>query len=201
MSSITLSLTVDEFGKPDDDIVVPRGSYLQVDCTVNASDGSTAIDLTGAQVRFVGYDIEAGANEFVLLIQPITTASWSANVVTFTAEAHGYAIADSVTVEDCGESNYDGTYTVVSVPSADTFTAALIGDPGAWGTDGYVSKGAGITMTTEADGTFSVFLTDTETDVDAKTYLYEIHLVLTGGTEHHAAEGKLRIHPSAYTGP
>jgi hypothetical protein len=201
MSSISMTLTVDDFIKPDDDIVVYRGSYLQIDCTAVESDGSTAIDLTGSTIRFVGYDIEGAANEFVLTMQPITTATWSADVVTFTATAHGYVATDSVTVEDCGNSNYDGTYTVVSAPTADTFTAALVGDPGAFTTDGYVSEGAKITMTAEASGTFSIFLTDTETDVDAKTYLYDIHIVLTGGTEHHAASGKLRVYPSAYTGP
>jgi len=201
MSSISMTLTVDDFIKPDDDIIVYRGSYLQIDCTAVESDGSTAIDLTGSTIRFVAYDIEGATAEFTLLMQPITTATWSADVVTFTAVGHGYVATDSVTVEDCGNSNYDGTYTVVAVPTDDTFTAALVGDPGAFTTDGYVSEGAKITMTTEAIGTFSIFLTDTETDIDAKTYLYDIHIVLTGGTEHHAASRRLRVYPSGYTGP
>jgi len=203
VSSLSKNIKVDSLDTDAqaDDIELRHGSYLQLDYTTYASDGSTAIDLTGATIRFTCLDIEGEANEFQLLLQPITDASWAANVVTFTCTAHGYVASDTVTVEDCGNGNYDGAYTVVSAPTADTFTAALVGDPGAFTTDGYVSETTGrITMTTEASGTFSVYLTDTQTDTDAKTYLYDIHITLGGGTEHHAAWGKLRIYPTPYTG-
>jgi hypothetical protein len=204
VSSLSKSIKIDSLDTDAqaDDLELRRGSFLQLDYTVYASDGSTAIDLTGATVRFTALDIEGDANEFQLVMQPITTATWSGDVVTFTATAHGYVATDTVAVEDCGNTDYNGNYTVVSAPTVDTFTAALTPDPGAFTTDGYVSQYPGkITMTTEASGTFSVYLTDTQTDTDAKTYLYDIHIVLTGGTEHHAAWGKLRIYPTPYTGP
>lgn len=201
MSSISKTITLDEWDKPDDEIIVLRGSYLQIDYTLQDSAG-TAINIAGAAIRFTCYDIEAEANQFQLVMQPVLDASWTGNVVTFTVTAHGYAATDTVAVEDCGNGNYDGNYTVVSAPTVDTFTAALVGDPGSFTTDGYVSEYPGkITMTAEASGTFSVYLTDTQTDTDAKTYLYDIHVVLSGGTEHHCASGKLRVYPTAYTGP
>lgn len=131
MSSLSKSIRIDSWDKPDDDIVVLRGSYLQLDYTVYESDGSTALDISSDTVRFTCWDIEAEAEEFAL---------------------------DT------------GTVTEVEITSG-------------------------------TDGEFSVYLTDSETDTDAKTYLYDIHIVLGSGTEHHAASGKFRIYPTPYTGP
>lgn len=196
MSSIARTFTIDDPSRQG--LTLYRGGYLQIDGTLEDSDES-AVDITGATIKFTVWDIEAGANEFQIVAQPITTATWSTNVVTFTAEGHGYSIGDAVTVEDCGNASYNGDYTVVSVPTADTFTAALVGDPGAFTTDGYVSMTAGrISITTEASGTFSIYLTDTQTDTDCKCYRYSLWIKLTGGTEHHAAIGVLRIDDGVY---
>jgi len=69
----------------------------------------------------------------------VSDGSWAGDVVTFTAAAHAYAIGTVVIVSACGNASYDGTYTVLSVPSANTFTATLVGDPGAWTTAGVVN--------------------------------------------------------------
>ena len=197
MISVAKTCTIDDPGSTED-IIVYAGGYLQIDYTCVDSDAS-AVDLTGATIKFTVWDIEAGANEFQLVLQPVTDASWTTNVVTFTVADHGYSVADSVVVEDCGNSSYDGTYTVVAVPTDNTFTAALAGDPGAFTTDGYVSMAAGtVSMTTPASGTFSVALTDTQTDTDCKQYRYSLWIKLTGGTEHHAAVGSFYIYNGVY---
>lgn len=199
MSSISRNITIDDplFGE---ELRVFRGSYLQIDFTTEDSAGA-AVVLTAATVKFTAWDIQAGANEFQLIAQPVTGGTWASSVVTFTCTAHGYAAADIVIVEDAGNTNYNGTYTVVAAPTADTFTAALVADPGAWTTNGYVSEStARIEMTTPASGLFTVHLRDTQTDTDCKTYRYSVWIKLTGGAEHHAVAGNLRILDTSYAG-
>ncbi|MEA3225734.1 MAG: hypothetical protein U9Q07_07260, partial [Planctomycetota bacterium] len=102
MSSIARTFTIDDPSRQG--LTLYRGGYLQIDGTLEDSDES-AVDITGATIKFTVWDIEAGANEFQIVAQPITTATWSTNVVTFTAEGHGYSIGDAVTVEDCGNAS------------------------------------------------------------------------------------------------
>jgi hypothetical protein len=194
--SISRTCTIDT--PSVEDIEVYRGSYKQFDFTCEDTAGS-AVDLTDARIILTVYDIEGATNEFQLKRQAVTDASWATDVVTFTAASHGFSVGDSVTVGDCGESNYDGTYTVASVPTDNTFTAALVGDPGAWTTNGQVNTDE-IEVTTAASGLFSVYLTDDETDTDEKTYTYSLWVQLTGGTEHHVAVGKFFILYSVYDG-
>jgi len=199
MSSISRTITIDDpiFAE---EIRVFRGSYLQTDFTVQDM-AAAAVVLTAATIKFTAWDIQAGANEFQMVTQPVTGGTWTSNVVTFTCTAHGYVEDDVVVVEDAGNANYNGTYTVLADPTANAFTAALVGDPGAWTTNGYVSEsGARIEMTTPASGLFSVHLTDAQTDTDCKTYRYSVWIKLTGGTEHHAAAGNLRILDTSYAG-
>lgn len=69
----------------------------------------------------------------------ITSASWAANIATFTAPEHGLAIGNSVTVSDVTPKGYNGSsYTVISVPTPDSFTVNLNTDPGAYTTGGKV---------------------------------------------------------------
>lgn len=190
MSSLAKTCTIDD--PSTESIEVYRGGYLQLDYTCKDSAGS-AVSLASGAIIFTAWDVEAGANEFQLALRYVSTATWLSNVVTFTTAAHGYTAGDSVTVEDCGNTSYNGTYTVVSAPTANTWTAALGSDPGAFTTGGYCSENAQIVMTTPASGTFSVYLKEANTDTDCKTYRYSIMVTLSGGTEHHAAVGKFRI--------
>jgi hypothetical protein len=66
----------------------------------------------------------------------VTAGTWAADVVTITQTAHGYDVGTIVVVSGCGNANYDDTYTLLSVPTVDTWTAALVGDPGAFTTAG-----------------------------------------------------------------
>lgn len=66
----------------------------------------------------------------------ITAASWAAGVVTFTAAGHTLAVGDKTTVASVTPSGYNAVYTVLTVPDANTFTAALASDPGAYTSGG-----------------------------------------------------------------
>jgi len=57
-----------------------------------------------------------------------------------------------------------------------------------------------VLITSGSDGEVTVYLTDDETDTDAKTYRYSMRIVLDGGTEHTAAQGRFHILPVDYTG-
>lgn len=70
----------------------------------------------------------------------VSTASWAASVVTFTATAaHTFAVGNSVVVAAVTPSGYNGTYTITGVGST-TFTAALVSDPGTYSSGGSISK-------------------------------------------------------------
>jgi hypothetical protein len=193
--SIAKTCTIDD--PSTEDLSVYKGDHLTYAYTLK-DDAGTAVSIASASIYYTVWDIESGASQFQLICKPVTAGTWASSVVTFTVSAHGFAAGDSVTVEDCGNTSYNGTYTVVSAPTADTWTAAKGSDPGAFTTAGYCSEGGAVTMTTPASGTFSVNLTDTETDTDAKTYRYSIFVVLSDATEHHAAVGKFRILDGVY---
>ena len=71
----------------------------------------------------------------------ISSATWAADVVTFnTSAAHTLAVGDKTTIAGVTPSGYNGVFVVVSVPDSDTFTAALVGDPGAYTSGGTSSR-------------------------------------------------------------
>lgn len=70
----------------------------------------------------------------------ITGASWSAGVVTFTAAGHTLAVGDKTVVAGVTPGGYNAVYTVLTVPDANTFTAALASDPGAYVSGGTSSR-------------------------------------------------------------
>ena len=67
----------------------------------------------------------------------ITTASWSAELATYTSTAHGLAVGDYVSVSGVDPVGYNAQGTVVSVPGANQFTLRVLTNPGS-----YVSGGS-----------------------------------------------------------
>lgn len=70
----------------------------------------------------------------------ITGATYSNGIVTFTATSHGLAVNDLVTVSGVTPSGYNGSYRVLTVPTANTFTVALASNPGAYSSGGSAIK-------------------------------------------------------------
>lgn len=70
----------------------------------------------------------------------ITAASWAAGVATYTATAHTLAVGDKTTIAGITPSGYNGVLVVTSVPDANTFTAAVVADPGAYTSGGTSSR-------------------------------------------------------------
>jgi hypothetical protein len=65
----------------------------------------------------------------------ITGASWASNTVTITTSTssvppHGYQVGQSVVISGMTPSGYNGTYTITSVPSFNSFTYTLNTNPG-----------------------------------------------------------------------
>jgi len=110
-------------------------------CPTNEFSSQGAVSVVGpsgmaAEVKLTDLVIDKGLA--YSSSQSVTGGTWAANVVTFTVTGHGYDVSSIVTVSSCGNANYDGTYTILTVPTTDTFTAALVGDPGAFTTAGSV---------------------------------------------------------------
>ena len=55
--------------------------------------------------------------------------TWAASITTVTQTAHGYTVNETVVVAGCTPSAFDGTFTILTVPDANTFTYAQTPDP------------------------------------------------------------------------
>ena len=67
----------------------------------------------------------------------VSGASWAANVLTVSNSAvHGLNVNDIVVVEGVTPTAYNGVYTVVSVPTTSSWTAADLSNPGAYTSGG-----------------------------------------------------------------
>ena len=74
------------------------------------------------------------------------TAIWSAGVATFGKTAHGYAVGDKIANTTFDLAGYNGTLVVASVPTADSWTAAIASDPGGAGSGGTTSRISNVTL-------------------------------------------------------
>lgn len=80
------------------------------------------------------------------------TASVSSNVVTVTLANHGLSVGDEATISGATPAAINGTFTVASVPTANTFTYAATADDGAAsGTITLRVQAAGILETAASD--------------------------------------------------
>ncbi len=59
----------------------------------------------------------------------VTSITRSSNTATVTITSHGYAVGDTVVISGASESDYNGTYTVATVPDANTFTYTVANTP------------------------------------------------------------------------
>jgi hypothetical protein len=70
----------------------------------------------------------------------LSTASWAGGVITFTTSGnHGFATNTEVAVNGVTPTNYNGVYTITSVPLATTFTVNSRFNPGTYTSGGVVS--------------------------------------------------------------
>lgn len=115
----------------------------QLDGTVNKV-GATSVGMAGLVVRGNG-DASSNAGSIARFMTPqpayaTTAIAWASGYVTVTTgSAHGYAVGNVVTVAGATPAGYNGTFTVVSVPSTTTFTYALAANPGAATVQGTVT--------------------------------------------------------------
>lgn len=99
---------------------------------IGQSGAYTTVTLTGADTKYSGTFTFNGANAIVLTTLNVNIAtngaSRAANVSTFTtSSAHGYSVGESILVSGVGNATFNGTFTVVSVPTSTTFTVANAG--------------------------------------------------------------------------
>jgi HK97 family phage major capsid protein len=68
----------------------------------------------------------------------VTSISSSGTTATLTATAHGCRVGDRIQVLDSTDTDYNGYFHVVSVPTADTLTYTMAADPGDDTADGTI---------------------------------------------------------------
>lgn len=89
-------------------------------------DDVTNVTVTSVQktYRFKMSESVTGSSALAKKVSPIKAASWSANVATITAPAHGLAPGDVTVISGVTPIQYNGSFTVISA-TADSFTYAL----------------------------------------------------------------------------
>jgi hypothetical protein len=96
---------------------------------------------TGCEVGFdsteIPSDVSATILELPAPLIEVTAIASTTTTATATAAHHGLEVGNSITV-DTGDANYDGTFTVVSVPDADSFTYTIASYSGTFSGKGTV---------------------------------------------------------------
>lgn len=137
------------------------------EATIDASGAVTAINvLTGGEYSVAPTGVSVESTPVA-----ITSASWLADVATIVAPGHGFLTGYSVTIAGMDPIAYNGTYSI-TVIDVDTFTYALIGDPGATVTTGTatsVTVEPTVTITTAAIDTPNLTMTTQQVTVAALT--------------------------------
>lgn len=114
-----------------------------------------------------------------LITKTATNVTWLSGVATITSAAHGFTTGNTINISGFTPTAYNGTY-VITVVDVNTFTYALVTNPGTMTVAGTCSKGAahgfltndsiiigGVTPTAY-DGTFTI------TVVDSGTFTYPL---------------------------
>ena len=105
--------------------------------------------------------VPEAADPTELSVSGLVSSGTTATATTSTA--HGYAVNDTVVIAGAGESDYNGTFEVVTVPSTTTFTYTMGADPVDTATGTITSTRATVflyyrTQETEFDGTLATTL-------------------------------------------
>lgn len=103
---------------------------------------------------------------FSPILRNISSATWTGGAATITVPAHGFIVGDSVTIAGVTvNTGYNGTFTIATTPTADTFTYA-VADPGGAGT------------TTAATASYA-----TSSNIEVLTALRQLDSKITGQTD------------------
>lgn len=102
----------------------------------NVTKGLVAKPVVTGQTSTYGHHFED-----YFLKYKITTASWAANVSTYTVSlaAHSLVVGDTVVIENMLPSGYNGTYKITAI-AATTFSVAQLSDPGTFSQVGTATK-------------------------------------------------------------
>lgn len=118
-------------------------------------------------------------NTFTVAETNITAASQSGNLVTVTTRAnHGFAPGQSVTIAGVTPAGYNGTFTIVGVPSATTFT--YLTDPGLSPASGFGTVESAIYIGGVGSATANSTLIVGAAGIDLSAASHSVALVATG---------------------
>lgn len=140
------------------------------EATIDASGAVTAIAvLTGGEYSVAPTGVSVESTPVA-----IVSASWLARVATIVATGHGFLTGYSVTIAGMDPIAYNGTYSI-TVIDVDTFTYALVGDPGAT-----VTTGTATIVTVEPTVTITPAAIDTP-NISATTQQVSVAELTVGG--------------------
>lgn len=111
----------------------------------------TTFDVTATAHHFLAGD-SVVLKEVIPLRKTITSITASGSAWTVTATAHGLSVSDTIVIAGCTIAGYNGTFTVASVPNANTITITNATSPGT-ASDGTVRLATPVTY---FNGTFTV---------------------------------------------
>jgi hypothetical protein len=99
--------------------------------TPNGYNGTFVITATTANTLTYALATNPGTFSTVLALSSVASASWGGGFATITTTlAHGLTVGQSVTIAGVNPTAYNGTFTVLTTPTPNTFTFALTTNPG-----------------------------------------------------------------------
>lgn len=103
---------------------LPDACYSNIEFEVElaGAGGAGATPKYDCLLRACGFSATASTNS-------LTSITRTGSTATATRTAHGFAVGDSVVISGATETEYNGTFTVATVPTADTFTYTVTGTP------------------------------------------------------------------------
>lgn len=101
------------------------------DESVTAVRGRGVYDWSAVNAEYFVNDNEVYKGTYATTVREagltLTSLTSSSTTATATYTAHGYLAGDTVVISGADQAEYNGTYTIASVPTADTFTYTFAG--------------------------------------------------------------------------
>lgn len=108
-----------------------RGAWYEFQGTTTTGTRTTQYQLPthGSNMYCPGVMVQSAS-------ATITGATWASGTATFTASAHGFNIGQEVTITGVTPSGYNVTDVAITAVTTNTFSCAIVADPGAWSSGG-----------------------------------------------------------------
>lgn len=107
----------------------PNSGLVNYTDYFSGTTSSSINETTSGDIQGYAMDQAVGRGVLSLPVNVSSITRSGTNATVTTAAAHGYSVGEKVTIAGADQSNYDGTFSILTVGSSTTFTYQIV-DPG-----------------------------------------------------------------------